>query len=69
MLWNAKTPTYPKYKILNGRWGPYLRADNKNIRLPKDREPVSFTLEECIELVENYVPAKSRSKKRGKKKQ
>ena len=59
----------PKYKILNGRWGPYLRAGNKNIRLPKDKEPDSFTLEECIELVENYVPAKSRPKKRGKKKQ
>jgi DNA topoisomerase-1 len=58
----------PEYQLLNGRWGPYLKAGKKNIRLPKDREPASFTLEECIELAENYVPAKSRSKKRAKKK-
>jgi len=57
-----------EYQILKGRWGPYLKAGKKNIRLPKDREPSSFTLEECIELAENYVPQKSRSKKRGKKK-
>lgn len=58
----------PEYQILNGRWGPYLKAGKKNVRLPKDREPDSFTLEECIELEENYVPAKSRGKKKGKKK-
>ena len=58
----------PEYQILNGRWGPYLRAGKKNIRLPKDREPASLTLEECMELAENYVPPKSRSRKKGKKK-
>ena len=54
----------PDYKILNGRWGPYLKAGKKNVRLPKDREPESFTLEECIELAENYVPNKGRSKRK-----
>ena len=58
----------PEYQILNGRWGPYLKAGGKNVRLPKDREPDSFTLEECIELAENYVPGRSRTKKKGKKK-
>jgi len=58
----------PEYQILNGRWGPYLKAGKKNVRLPKEREPDSFTLEECIELAENYVPARSRTKKKGKKK-
>ena len=58
----------PEYQILNGRWGPYLKAGKKNVRLPKDREPDSFTLEECIELAENYVPGRSRTKKKGKKK-
>jgi DNA topoisomerase-1 len=58
----------PEYQILNGRWGPYLKAGKKNVRLPKDREPDSFTLEECIELAENYVPARARTKKKSKKK-
>jgi DNA topoisomerase-1 len=45
-----------------------LKAGKKNVRLPKDREPDSFTLEECIELAENYVPGRARTKKKGKKK-
>jgi len=57
-----------EYQILNGRWGPYLKAGKKNVRLPKDREPDSFTLEECIELAENHVPGRARTKKKGKKK-
>jgi len=57
----------PDYQILNGRWGPYLKAGKKNVRLPKDREPASFTLEECIELAENYVPNKGRSRKKAAK--
>jgi len=57
----------PDYQILNGRWGPYLKAGRKNVRLPKDREPASFTLEECIELAENYVPNKGRSRKKAAK--
>ena len=58
----------PEFQILNGRWGPYLKAGKKNVRLPKDREPDSFTLEECVELAENYVPGRARTKKKGKKK-
>jgi DNA topoisomerase-1 len=57
-----------EYQILNGRWGPYLKAGTKNIRLPKDRDPASFTLEDCLELEKNYVPSRSRSRKKGKKK-
>ncbi|NNG25926.1 MAG: type I DNA topoisomerase [Ignavibacteriaceae bacterium] len=56
----------PDFQILNGRWGPYLKAGKKNIRLPKDRDPDSFTLEECIELAEN--PPEPKKKGRSKKK-
>jgi len=56
----------PDYQILNGRWGPYLKAGKKNIRLPKDREPSSFTLKECIDLAEN--PPEPKRKGRSKKK-
>jgi DNA topoisomerase-1 len=51
----------PEFIILNGRWGPYLKAGKENVRLPKDREPSSFTLEECIKLAEE---AKSKPKRR-----
>jgi DNA topoisomerase-1 len=56
----------PTYQILNGRWGPYLKAGKKNVKLPKDREPASFTFEECLELEKNA--ANTKSKKKGTRK-
>ncbi|MCK7522686.1 MAG: hypothetical protein MZV64_35890 [Ignavibacteriales bacterium] len=46
--------------MLNGRWGPYLKAGKKNVKLPKDREPASFTFEECVELANNAVESKGK---------
>ena len=57
----------PEYQILNGRWGPYLKAGKKNVKLPKDREPSSFTFEEVVKLAEESVQTKS-NKKSGRKK-
>jgi DNA topoisomerase-1 len=38
-------------KVLNGRYGPYVTDGTKNAKIPKDREPKSLTLEECLELI------------------
>ncbi|MDJ0795106.1 MAG: DNA topoisomerase I [Woeseiaceae bacterium] len=51
-------------QVLNGRYGPYITNKKKNARVPKDREPKSLTLEECIELLA-AAPERGR---RGKKK-
>ena len=51
-------------QVLNGRYGPYITDKTKNARVPKDREPGSLTLEECIELLA-AAPIRGR---RGKKK-
>ena len=59
----------PTYQILNGRWGPYLKVGKKNIKLPKDRDPASFTFEECVELDKNAVETKSKKKGFRKKKE
>ena len=53
----------PKYKILKGRWGPYLKAGRMNVRIPKDVDAEKLTYEECVELAEN----KSTTPKKGKK--
>lgn len=58
----------PGFQILNGRWGPYLKAGKKNVKLPKDREPSSFTFEECVELANNADEAKGKKKASRKKK-
>jgi DNA topoisomerase-1 len=51
-------------QVLNGRYGPYITDKTKNARVPKDREPKSLSLEECIELLA-AAPVRGR---RGKKK-
>jgi DNA topoisomerase-1 len=38
--------------VANGRFGPYIKFDDKFISLPKDIDPLSITLNEAIELIE-----------------
>ncbi|MBK7632441.1 MAG: type I DNA topoisomerase [Ignavibacteriales bacterium] len=59
----------PTFQILNGRWGPYLKAGKKNVKLPKDRDPASFTYEECVELDKNAVETKGKKRVFRKKKE
>ncbi len=39
-------------RILNGRWGPYFCIGKSNYKIPKDREPASLSLAECLALAE-----------------
>jgi len=50
----------PDIQILNGRFGPYIKAGKKNVKIPKDREPASLTLDECITLAENAPEKRGR---------
>ncbi len=52
-------------QVLNGRYGPYITDKAKNARVPKDKDPKSLTLEECIELL---AAAPLRGKKKVAKK-
>ncbi len=42
----------PEVQVLNGRWGPYVSYKGRNLRIPKDRDPKSFTLIELADLAE-----------------
>ncbi len=46
-------PENEEVKLLNGRWGPFLKIGKDNFKLPKDIDPEKLTLEECIEISEN----------------
>ena len=50
----------PDIQILNGRFGPYIKAGKKNVKIPKDREPASLTLAECVALAEAAPERKGR---------
>lgn len=38
-------------KIMNGRYGPYIKYGKKNIGLPKGKQPEDITKEQAIELI------------------
>jgi DNA topoisomerase-1 len=38
-------------QVLNGRYGPYITDKQRNAKIPKDRDPKSFSLEECQALL------------------
>jgi DNA topoisomerase-1 len=38
-------------QVLNGRFGPYISDGRLNGRIPKDREPVSLTLDEVTQML------------------
>jgi len=53
-------PGNDEVKVLNGRWGPYIAAGKKNVKIPKDKDPKSLTLEECLALAEAAPEKKGR---------
>jgi DNA topoisomerase I len=44
-------------QILNGRYGPYIKYDGGNYRIPKGREATSLTEAECQEIINNAASA------------
>ncbi len=50
-------------QVLNGRWGPYIAVKDKNVKIPKDKDPKSLTLEEIYELAANAPEPKRWGKK------
>jgi DNA topoisomerase-1 len=50
--------------VLKGRYGPYIKAGKKNVRIPKDKEPADLTFEEVKELVEAAAKKPARGKRK-----
>lgn len=59
-------PENPDIQVLNGRFGPYIVAGKKNVKIPKGEEPTELTLERCIELAD-ATPDKPKGGRFGKK--
>lgn len=53
-------------KVLNGRFGPYIKFGRRNVKIPKDQDPKELTLEDCLKLAEK-APVKKKSAKAKKK--
>jgi len=50
----------PDIQVLNGRFGPYIKAGTKNVKIPKGKLPEELTLEECVTLAANTPERKGR---------
>lgn len=54
--------------VRNGRYGPYVNWGNINATLPKDKEPISVTLSEALELISAKASHKQATGKTSSKK-
>ena len=50
----------PTIQVVNGRFGPYIVAGTKNIKIPKGEEPRELTLARCRELADATPEKKGR---------
>jgi len=48
----------PGVQVLKGRWGPYIKYNKKNFKIPKTTEAADLSLDECLELIEKQGGAK-----------
>jgi DNA topoisomerase-1 len=74
-------PENPEVQLLKGRWGAYLAIGKNNFKLPKGVDPITLTLQDCLEIadkagygnkaravIEKKAPAKTAVKKAAVKK-
>lgn len=53
----------PEVQILNGRWGPYIKFEKINVRVPKEiLDPTTLTLQECLDFLAKAPEKKVKSK-------
>ncbi|MDQ3192451.1 MAG: type I DNA topoisomerase [Bacteroidota bacterium] len=55
-------------QVLNGRWGPYISIGKENYKIPKEKDPISLTLEECLKIAAEAPAPKNRGKVKAKAK-
>lgn len=55
-------------QVINGRYGPYLKQDGKNYKIPKDTDAQSLTEEACKEIIAASEPTKKGSRRKFVKK-
>ncbi|MBR6882631.1 MAG: hypothetical protein IKN06_06660 [Bacteroidales bacterium] len=63
---NAVIAEWGDIRIINGRYGPYLKSGDQNYRIPKGTDAQSLTLADCQSIIEKTAPTgkgKSRLKK------
>ncbi len=42
----------PELQVLNGRYGPYIKFEKSNYKIPKTTDPKELTIEDCKKIIE-----------------
>jgi DNA topoisomerase-1 len=42
-------------EVCNGKYGPYVRFEKKNYKIPKDLDPKQITKQDCLKLIEKIA--------------
>ncbi len=58
----------PELQVLNGRWGPYIKYDGKNYKIPKGTNAHELTLEQCKKIIKEQPATNSKKRKTTKRK-
>ena len=45
-------------QVINGRYGPYIKHDGKNFKIPKGTDAATLTEERCKEIISSSEPSK-----------
>ena len=54
--------------IINGKFGPYLKKDGSNYKIPKGSDPEALGEKDCIAIIESSAPTARKFRKFSKKK-
>lgn len=48
---------FGEIEVLNGRFGPYIKANGNNYKIPKGQDAQTLTEEDCREIIANSAPS------------
>ena len=57
-------PENEDIQVLNGRWGPYIKAGKQNVKIPKGIEAEDLTLDKCLELAAEAAKASKKGRRK-----
>ena len=57
----------PIIQVLQGRWGPYIKMEKKNYKIPKDIDAKGLNRDKCVYIIQNQ-PKKKKVKAKVKTK-
>ena len=51
-------------QVINGAYGPYIKADGSNYKIPKGTDPQALTEEKCKEIISSSEPTGRKKRRR-----